>query len=200
VSQAAVSRGNRPAESSGPLASSTRPGSSCATGPTAVYAHSDEVALGAVRTLRRAGLRVPGDISVVGIDDHPVAELTDLTTVAQPVRDQGELAARMPVAAGRRDGGEGHHGPHPPGDPRFYRSAPQVQADGGATAGLGADGHPAAVGADDGLDDRQAQTRTAEVAAPAGLGTQKRSNSRGRSAAAIPEPSSMTSARTPASW
>jgi DNA-binding LacI/PurR family transcriptional regulator len=63
--------------------------------PTAVYAHSDEVALGAVRTLRRAGLRVPHDISVVGIDDHPVAELTDLTTVAQPVREQGELAARM---------------------------------------------------------------------------------------------------------
>ncbi len=63
--------------------------------PTAVYAHSDEVALGAVRTLRRAGLRVPDDVSIVGIDDHPVAELTDLTTVAQPVRDQGVLAGRM---------------------------------------------------------------------------------------------------------
>lgn len=63
--------------------------------PTAVYAHSDEVALGAIRTLRRARLRVPDDISVIGIDDHPLAELTDLTTVRQPVREQGEAAARM---------------------------------------------------------------------------------------------------------
>lgn len=63
--------------------------------PTAVYAHSDEVALGAVRTIRRAGLRVPEDISVVGIDDHPLAELTDLTTVHQPVREQGARTADM---------------------------------------------------------------------------------------------------------
>lgn len=67
--------------------------------PTAVYAHSDEVALGAVRTLRRAGLRVPEDVSVIGIDDHPLADLTDLTTVRQPAREQGEVAARMVLAA-----------------------------------------------------------------------------------------------------
>lgn len=41
--------------------------------PTAVYAHSDEVALGAIRTLRRAGLRILEDLSVIGIDHHPVA-------------------------------------------------------------------------------------------------------------------------------
>ena len=63
--------------------------------PTAVYAHSDEVAVGAMRTLRRAGLRIPEDISVIGIDDHPLAELTDLTTVGQPVRQQGLLAGQM---------------------------------------------------------------------------------------------------------
>jgi DNA-binding LacI/PurR family transcriptional regulator len=63
--------------------------------PTAVYAHSDEVALGAVRTIRRAGLDVPGDISVVGIDDHPLAALTDLTTVRQPAFEQGVRAAQM---------------------------------------------------------------------------------------------------------
>ena len=63
--------------------------------PTAVYAHSDEVALGAIRTLRRAGLRIPEDVSVIGIDDHPLAELTDLTTVGQPVRQQGLLAGQM---------------------------------------------------------------------------------------------------------
>lgn len=65
--------------------------------PTAVYAHSDEVALGAVRTIRRAGLTVPGDISVVGIDDHPLAALTDLTTVRQPAYEQGVRAAELLV-------------------------------------------------------------------------------------------------------
>lgn len=67
--------------------------------PTAVYAHSDEVALGAVRTLRRAGLRVPADVSVIGIDDHPLARLTDLSTVRQPVREQGTTAGRMVATA-----------------------------------------------------------------------------------------------------
>jgi LacI family repressor for deo operon, udp, cdd, tsx, nupC, and nupG len=66
--------------------------------PTAVYAHSDEVALGAIRTIRRAGLRIPEDVSVIGIDDHPLAELTDLTTVAQPVRRQGTLAGQVVLA------------------------------------------------------------------------------------------------------
>ena len=71
--------------------------------PTAVYAHSDEVALGAIRTLRRAGLRIPEDVSVIGIDDHPLAELTDLTTVGQPVREQGLLAGQMVLGLLRGD-------------------------------------------------------------------------------------------------
>jgi LacI family repressor for deo operon, udp, cdd, tsx, nupC, and nupG len=66
--------------------------------PTAVLAHSDEMALGAMRTIRRAGLRVPEDVSVIGIDDHPLAELVDLTTVRQPVRDQGLQAAHLLLA------------------------------------------------------------------------------------------------------
>jgi len=69
------------------------------TPPTAVFAHCDEMALGAVRTLRRAGLRVPEDLSVIGIDDHPLAALTDLTTVAQPVREQGRRAGELVVDA-----------------------------------------------------------------------------------------------------
>jgi DNA-binding LacI/PurR family transcriptional regulator len=71
--------------------------------PTAVYAHSDEVALGAIRTIRRAGLTIPGDISVVGIDDHPLAALTDLTTVRQPAYEQGVRAAEMLIALLRED-------------------------------------------------------------------------------------------------
>lgn len=65
--------------------------------PTAVLAHSDEVAFGALRTLRRAGIRVPEQVSVIGIDDHPMAAQLDLTTVHQDVRLQGEMVARMIV-------------------------------------------------------------------------------------------------------
>ncbi len=72
--------------------------------PTAVYAHSDELALGAMRSIRRAGLRIPEDISIVGIDDHPQAAITDLTTVRQPVREQGRLAGEilMKLLAGEK--------------------------------------------------------------------------------------------------
>ncbi len=63
--------------------------------PTAVFAESDEMAFGALRALRHAGLRVPRDVSVVGFDDHDLAEALDLTTVAQPIREQGELAAQL---------------------------------------------------------------------------------------------------------
>ena len=63
--------------------------------PTAVFAYSDELAFGAIRHLQDAGLRVPEDISVVGVDDHPLAALFDLTTVAQAVPTQGRLAGRL---------------------------------------------------------------------------------------------------------
>ena len=79
----------------------------CPRTPDGHYAHSGEVALGAVRTLRRAGLRVPQDVSVIGIDDRPLAELTDLST-GQPVREQGEIAGRMVLA--RLRGEEIEHG------------------------------------------------------------------------------------------
>jgi LacI family repressor for deo operon, udp, cdd, tsx, nupC, and nupG len=63
--------------------------------PTAVLAFSDEVAIGAMRSLRRAAVPVPAGMSLIGIDDHPMAELTDLTTVHQPVHEQGERAGRL---------------------------------------------------------------------------------------------------------
>lgn len=63
--------------------------------PSAVLAFSDELAIGAMRSLRRLGLHVPGDISLVGIDDHPMAELSDLTTVRQPVHEIGREAAAI---------------------------------------------------------------------------------------------------------
>ena len=63
--------------------------------PTAVFAEYDELALGALWALRRAGLRVPGDMSVVGVDDHEMAAMLDLTTVAQSAGQQGQVAARL---------------------------------------------------------------------------------------------------------
>lgn len=67
--------------------------------PTAIYAHSDELALGVLSELKRRGLRVPEDISVVGIDDHPLAEVMGLTTVNQDVRAQGQIAGELVLDA-----------------------------------------------------------------------------------------------------
>src|SRR5690242_18957096 len=63
--------------------------------PTAVVAHSDEMAFGCLRAPLDADLRVPEDYSVVGIDDHLLSEALGLTTVRQPVKAQGETAARV---------------------------------------------------------------------------------------------------------
>ncbi|MBN1174805.1 MAG: LacI family DNA-binding transcriptional regulator [Micromonosporaceae bacterium] len=67
--------------------------------PTAILAESDELAFGALAALRRHGLDVPGDMSVIGIDDHDLSQLLDLTTMRQPVTEQGALAARILVEA-----------------------------------------------------------------------------------------------------
>jgi DNA-binding LacI/PurR family transcriptional regulator len=63
--------------------------------PTAVFAQSDEMAIGALEAAREAGLRVPDDISIVGFDDHDMAAFASLTTVAQPALQQGETAAML---------------------------------------------------------------------------------------------------------
>jgi DNA-binding LacI/PurR family transcriptional regulator len=59
----------------------------------AVFAASDLMAIGAMRALEEAGLKVPRDVAVVGFDDIPVAGLTHppLTTVAQDTKRAGEL-------------------------------------------------------------------------------------------------------------
>ena len=61
--------------------------------PTAVFAMSDELAIGALQAFRRAGLTVPGSLSIIGFDDHEMAEHVDLTTIHQPVTQQAQLAA-----------------------------------------------------------------------------------------------------------
>ncbi len=58
---------------------------------------ADLLAIGAMRQLRRAGLLVPGDIAVTGIDDSPLAALVEpgLTSVALPARAMGAEAVAM---------------------------------------------------------------------------------------------------------
>lgn len=63
--------------------------------PTAVFAHCDEAAFGAMTALREYGLSVPKNVSVIGIDDHPMSGFLGLSTVAQPVADQGAFAANL---------------------------------------------------------------------------------------------------------
>jgi LacI family repressor for deo operon, udp, cdd, tsx, nupC, and nupG len=63
--------------------------------PTAIFAGSDEMAIGASHAVREAGLRVPDDISIIGIDNHELSEYFDLSTMAQPAPELGSLGARM---------------------------------------------------------------------------------------------------------
>jgi LacI family transcriptional regulator len=74
--------------------------------PTAIFASSDQMALGVHEAVRQRGLRVPEDISVVGFDDLPEVRWSSppLTTVRQPLSEMGQLAARtvLRLAAGER--------------------------------------------------------------------------------------------------
>jgi hypothetical protein len=65
--------------------------------PTAIFCFNDEMAMGVIHTARRRKMRIPDDLSVVGVDDIRYARYTDppLTTVAQPMRQMGENAVRV---------------------------------------------------------------------------------------------------------
>jgi DNA-binding LacI/PurR family transcriptional regulator len=66
---------------------------------TAVFAASDETAMGAIHALRRRGLEPGRDISVIGLDGHNLGQVLGLTTVSQPAYQQGFEAARLLLAA-----------------------------------------------------------------------------------------------------
>jgi DNA-binding LacI/PurR family transcriptional regulator len=66
--------------------------------PTAVFAITDELAVGAIDSVRRHGFEVPRHVSVIGLDDHDLAAGVGLTTIRQhPVR-HGQIAANMLLA------------------------------------------------------------------------------------------------------
>jgi DNA-binding LacI/PurR family transcriptional regulator len=98
---------------------------------TCIFAHNDSMALGAIRRIREAGLRVPEDVSVVGFDDMDVASLVTpgLTTVRKDMVEVGRRAAGILLDLLEGAGGEvesvvlptelivrGTTAPPPPGD------------------------------------------------------------------------------------
>ncbi|MFJ9714133.1 LacI family DNA-binding transcriptional regulator [Streptomyces sp. NPDC101234] len=79
--------------------------------PTAVFASSDELAAGVIEAARRRGLRVPEDLSVVGFDDTPLAQVTSppLTTIHGPVREMGAVALRTALQLAADEKIDSHH-------------------------------------------------------------------------------------------
>lgn len=70
---------------------------SLAEPPTAIFCHCDIMAIGAIQEVKRLGLRVPQDLSIVGFDDIQFAQYCDppLTTIAQPRYEIGRQAMLM---------------------------------------------------------------------------------------------------------
>ncbi|ATE54695.1 LacI family DNA-binding transcriptional regulator [Actinosynnema pretiosum] len=85
--------------------------------PRALLCFNDRLAFGACQALAEAGLSVPGDVSVVGFDDHPVAAWMRprLTTVALPHHRLGATAVELLLSRPRRDRSPTtvHHVPMP---------------------------------------------------------------------------------------
>ncbi len=67
---------------------------------TAIFAESDRLAYGAALALHRAGIKIPADVSLVGLDDLPLSAYMNppLTTVRQPLVEMGRVAARAVVS------------------------------------------------------------------------------------------------------
>lgn len=87
--------------------------------PTALVCGNDVVAFGAIDAARSLGLDVPGDVSVIGFDDVPMAawEVFQLTTVRQPLADMARAAARLLVERIEHDGDIG------PGRERLFATS-----------------------------------------------------------------------------
>ena len=65
--------------------------------PTAIFALSNTILLGAVKAIRESGLRIPEDISVVSFDDNPYLDflVPAITRIGQPVEEIGKTAVRL---------------------------------------------------------------------------------------------------------
>jgi len=66
--------------------------------PTGIVGGSDEIALGVLMAARELGLRVPHDLSIIGIDGHPLGETFGITTMNQHPATQGSIAVSQALA------------------------------------------------------------------------------------------------------
>jgi LacI family transcriptional regulator len=68
---------------------------------TAVFAHNDQMAIGAMRAILESGRLIPEDVAVVGYDDIPAASYSypPLTTIHQPMQDVGRVATQLLIEA-----------------------------------------------------------------------------------------------------
>lgn len=68
--------------------------------PTALFCTNDTIAIGAVKAVLRAGLRIPEDMSIIGFDDSEISHIIEpeLTTVRVQTRMMGEIAAQKLIA------------------------------------------------------------------------------------------------------
>jgi len=66
--------------------------------PTAIVAGSDEIAIGVMAAAREIGVRVPEDLSIIGIDGHPLGDTFGLTTMNQHPSRQGSMAVSEALA------------------------------------------------------------------------------------------------------
>ncbi|GAF41519.1 MSM (multiple sugar metabolism) operon regulatory protein [Agrilactobacillus composti DSM 18527 = JCM 14202] len=62
--------------------------------PDAIFTNSDEIAMGLIGALMKAGIRVPADMAVMGYDDQPMAAYLEvpLTTIHQPIEEMAQAA------------------------------------------------------------------------------------------------------------
>ena len=65
--------------------------------PTAIFALADEMAFGVILAAEERGVKIPDDVSLIGVDDHDFAPVVGLTTVHQDVAEHGARAARLVV-------------------------------------------------------------------------------------------------------
>jgi DNA-binding LacI/PurR family transcriptional regulator len=65
--------------------------------PTAIFALADEMAFGVILAADERGVKIPDDVSLIGVDDHDFAPIVGLTTVHQDVAEHGARAARLVV-------------------------------------------------------------------------------------------------------
>ncbi|MEN9620737.1 MAG: hypothetical protein RL499_930, partial [Actinomycetota bacterium] len=63
--------------------------------PTAIFAGCDEIAMGITLAARELGISVPDELSIIGIDGHPLSEIFGLTTLAQQPGVQGARAVEL---------------------------------------------------------------------------------------------------------